>query len=44
MKKVYAINACVLVIIFLTAGIIARPSDYNREMKKFNFAENGGSQ
>lgn len=33
MKKVYAINACVLVIIFLTAGIIARPSDYNREMK-----------
>lgn len=33
MKKVYAINICVLVIIFLTAGIIARPSDYNREMK-----------
>lgn len=33
MKKVYAVNACVLVIIFLTAGIIARPSDYNREMK-----------
>ena len=33
MKKVYAFNACVLVIIFLTAGIVARPSDCNGEMK-----------
>ncbi|MGN0659708.1 MAG: hypothetical protein ACI4LA_08875 [Emergencia sp.] len=34
MKKVYIVNLCVLLIIFLTAGITGRPNTDSRQMKE----------
>lgn len=34
MKKIHAINLCVLIIIFLTAGVAAKPAADSQDMKK----------
>ena len=33
MKKVYVVNLCVLLIMFLTAGIVGRPNTDNQQVK-----------
>ena len=34
MKKVYAVNICVLIIMFMTAGMISKPADNDDVMKQ----------
>ena len=34
MKKVYAVNICVLIVMFLTAGAAAKPADDDKMMKQ----------